>query len=1473
MNSSFAQFGKTVKVSTNDELTQAMYNPNIEVVALAEGHYELLNMDVFPGEEVKIFLEGGSQRGPSAECIYFINTRATCWVDANSALQIEAGMLPGGDNCAAVNSGAWSVTDKPVGSTVTFSLAVSVQSQNVTVSEAGVYAFKYLWPNGRYVNGDYIWYDEPVITLDADKDVCGLSTSINASYAVDVPAATQTDTFSYVGPGTATIVEGTAPSWDITVTQCGTYTFTYSTENGPCGPITEDIVIKFFDTPTNVNAGTDQEVCGLDATFTPSYDVACDNGTTPVVGWTKTDGPGTATWTGNSVEVSVCGIYTFTYSVDNSVCTPVTDAVVVKFFDTPTSVNAGPDQEVCGLTAVLAPSESISCENGATPSKTWAKTAGPGTATFTGTTGVAVSVCGIYTFTYTVDNGPCSPVSDVMVVEFFDTPQNVNAGVDQEVCGLEATFSPSFDVSCDNGTAPVEVWTTSGPGTATWTGNTVEVSVCGTYTFTYSVDNGVCTPVTNDVVVKFFDTPTSVNAGIDQEVCGLDASFTPTYNVSCSNGASPTETWTKGGGPGTATFTGNAVEVSTCGTYTFVFTVDNGPCDPVSNTVQVEFFDTPTGVDAGLDQEVCGLEATFTPDFTVACTNGSTPVETWTKASGPGTYTFTGNSVEVSVCGTYTFTYSVDNGPCTPQTNDVVVKFFDTPTNVNAGVDQEICGLTASFTPTFDVSCNNGATPTESWTKAGGPGTATFTGDAVVVSQCGIYTFTYTVDNGPCTPQSNDVVVKFFDTPVLTTPTPFAVCGYETPFIVSATANCNIGTVTETVTTTGKPVGAGDPIITFTGNGLTVKAPDNSIVVDKCGIYTFTYTVESGPCTQTEDFVVTFYEQPDFDIIGTSTPTLCKEYTYSRDDLRLCNFGSVTYTWTITGGYIDDGTPVTSVATVDSETITVVWNNDLGGSLSVQSESVEGLCTSTDTFTVTPSYPLVAGQVKYWNSEETPMPTPFPTYENASYPHDYFYVTLYNGVTAIDTLIVEPRLNEDLTELMSYFEVDLGATYTSTQSIFDVFGCEGYHLAVWDGGLTYHPATYEGVLGANYTYNNWGGVNATDALAIQLMATNINIQGAPYNFTWVGPNTDTPKYGYFSNPTANVNGSITGSGITALDALTTNYRAVGLLDVFPYTGTGGGSGKFSPNFTVAGRMVPSLPYTTWTAPFDLDNVADVEFTKPFTNYLYYSLATNHKYVSETLSLLNTSYINIYYLAKGDVNSSYIPTSDGFNKAAPVMNLEYTDEMSVNKGQIVNVPIRVDRMVQPGAITINLTYNTELIEVMSVNYNTENYMIDAENGIVRIGWFSEIPASFVAGDAIAMIQVRVIGDIEAGTRYFELADGTDIADSNAQSLKDVKLQTNAINSVDAGLFVTNYPNPFNGNTTISYNLPSASNVVLVVFNTMGEEVETLVSTYQEAGTHMVEFGRTDLKAGVYYYRIIVESEGNTVVKTNSMIRMQ
>jgi len=65
---------------------------------------------------------------------------------------------------------------------------------------------------------------------------------------------------------------------------------------------------------------------------------------------------------------------------------------------------------------------------------------------------------------------------------------------------------------------------------------------------------------------------------------------------------------------------------------------------------------------------------------------------------------------------------------------------------------------------------------------------------------------------------------------------------------------------------------------------------------------------------------------------------------------------------------------------------------------------------------------------------------------------------------------------------------------------------------------------------------------------------------------------------------------------------------------------------------------------------------------------------------------------------------------------------------------------------------------------------------------------------------------------------------------------------------------NYPNPFNPTTKISYSIPEDGFVKLAVYNLLGEEVATVVNSFQKADRYEVNFNASGLSSGVYVYKI-------------------
>ena len=104
-------------------------------------------------------------------------------------------------------------------------------------------------------------------------------------------------------------------------------------------------------------------------------------------------------------------------------------------------------------------------------------------------------------------------------------------------------------------------------------------------------------------------------------------------------------------------------------------------------------------------------------------------------------------------------------------------------------------------------------------------------------------------------------------------------------------------------------------------------------------------------------------------------------------------------------------------------------------------------------------------------------------------------------------------------------------------------------------------------------------------------------------------------------------------------------------------------------------------------------------------------------------------------------------------------------------------------------------------------------------------------------------------------------GVDVYTCHATPNGDLEITPVTLNA-------TNYPNPFNPETTISYDVNQKGSVTVDIYNLKGQKVKSLVNENKEAGTHSIIWrGDNDqgkqVSSGTYFYRI--KNAGHEVVK--------
>jgi len=105
------------------------------------------------------------------------------------------------------------------------------------------------------------------------------------------------------------------------------------------------------------------------------------------------------------------------------------------------------------------------------------------------------------------------------------------------------------------------------------------------------------------------------------------------------------------------------------------------------------------------------------------------------------------------------------------------------------------------------------------------------------------------------------------------------------------------------------------------------------------------------------------------------------------------------------------------------------------------------------------------------------------------------------------------------------------------------------------------------------------------------------------------------------------------------------------------------------------------------------------------------------------------------------------------------------------------------------------------------------------------------------------------------------------------LDDITITNYNAVSVEEGVIIPseyilhqNHPNPFNPSTVISYSLPKASDVQIIVYDQLGREVATLFDGIKDAGNHNIVWNTTEhtfkLSSGIY----IVQLKSANIIKS-------
>ena len=705
------------------------------------------------------------------------------------------------------------ITVRPTATDSCGNAITATTSNPLSYNANGTYTIVWTYTDG---SGNTATQNQQVVVTDTINPVPNVASLPNLTGVCQVNITTfPTATDNCSGAITAT----TTSLLNYTVD--GTYTviWTYTDASGNSVTQNQQVIVQDTNAPV-VDLATLPTVIGQCSATVTNIPTATD----PCVGAIN----GTTT---DPLIYATQGLHTITWTYDDGRGNTTTQTQQVNVQD-----NLAPVPDLAALPTVTG---TCSATVTTTPTATDNCT---GSITATTTDPLTYTANGPHTiiWTYTDGNGNTSTQSQQVIVQSNLAPVP------------DVTSLPQINGQCTVTVATVPTATdpcTSLVINATTT-NPLTYSVSGNYTitWTYTAANGSTSTQTQQVVLldTVLPVPTATNLPTLTDPCSVTVSAIPTATDNCAGLINGT--------------TSNPLTYNTNGTYTIVWTYDDGNGNTITQNQQVIIQNTTPPVP----------DAATLPSTNQQCSSTITVIPTATDSCGNTITATTTDPLNYNINGSYTitWTYTDSSGNSATQTQQVIVT--DTanpiPDTTNLPNLNGSCQVAVTVIPTATDNCSGIIIGT--------------TTDPLVYNADGTYTivWTFTDASGNAVTQNQQVIVQDLNPPVPDSAT-----------LLTVTGQCNAA-----VTITPTATDACDGVITATTTDLlTYNSP---------GTYTIIWTYVDGKgntITQNQQVIVADTIAPiatsqnvtlPLNAAGTAALTAAQVNNASTDN---CTIGSI----------------------------------------------------------------------------------------------------------------------------------------------------------------------------------------------------------------------------------------------------------------------------------------------------------------------------------------------------------------------------------------------------------------------------------------------------------------------------------------------------------------------------------------------------------------------------------------------------